>query len=322
VAIVACLFTLGVEAAFVVVLLGILEITFSFENAVINARVLSRLSPAWQTAFLSVGIIIAVFGMRLVFPILLVTATSNVGFGQVIHMVLNEPAAYSQHLQAAAPLIAAFGGSFLLMVAFRYFLHENQAPFWLPRIEVWLRRLTGSLAMTGLIVAAISIVVLGLLASGDITREAIAVVLGVAIYTGLHMISTALDKFGAEPSVGAQTGSAALVTFLYLEVLDASFSLDGVIGAFAITSSVLLIAIGLGIGAIWVRSLTIGLVRHQTLARYAHLEQGAHYAIAALALVLLLSVKVHVPEVVTGLMGVVIVGLSLLQSRTRSRAAS
>ena len=85
----------------------------------------------------------------------------------------------------------------------------------------------------------------------------------------------------------ALAGKAAFFMFLYLEVLDASFSFDGVIGAFAITNDIVLMALGLGIGAMYVRSLTVYLVRQGTLDDYVYLEHGAHYAIGALAVILL-----------------------------------
>ena len=89
--------------------------------------------------------------------------------------------------------------------------------------------------------------------------------------------------------------------FLYLEVLDASFSFDGVIGAFAITNDIVLMALGLGIGAMYVRSLTVYLVRQGTLDDYVYLEHGAHYAIGALAVILLVTIQYEINEVITGL---------------------
>ncbi len=91
--------------------------------------------------------------------------------------------------------------------------------------------------------------------------------------------------------------------FLYLEVLDASFSFDGVIGAFAITNDIVLMALGLGIGAMYVRSLTVYLVRQGTLDDYVYLEHGAHYAIGALAVILMVTIQYQINEVITGLVG-------------------
>jgi hypothetical protein len=114
-------------------------------------------------------------------------------------------------------------------------------------------------------------------------------------------------------------GRAAFFLFLYLEVLDASFSFDGVIGAFAITSDPILIAIGLGIGAMFIRSLTVFLVRKGTLAEYEYLEHGALWAIGALAIILLLTIEYEVPDVVTGLIGVAFIGAAFASSLIRNR---
>jgi hypothetical protein len=121
------------------------------------------------------------------------------------------------------------------------------------------------------------------------------------------------------PSAGvgaavAATGKAAFSLFLYLELLDASFSFDGVIGAFAITSDPIIIALGLGVGAFYVRSITIYLVHQGTLSEYVFLEHGAHWAIGALALLLFVSVGPEIPEVVTGLIGVAFILAALWSS--------
>jgi uncharacterized protein len=129
----------------------------------------------------------------------------------------------------------------------------------------------------------------------------------------------------ATPSSGPSelakaTGKAGFFLFLYLEVLDAAFSFDGVIGAFAITTDPILIALGLGlIGAMFVRSLTVFLVRKGTLADYVYLEHGAHWAIGALAVILLVGIGYHVDEIVTGLIGVAFIGAAFLSSIMRNR---
>ncbi|MGH8498890.1 MAG: DUF475 domain-containing protein, partial [Methylococcales bacterium] len=107
---------------------------------------------------------------------------------------------------------------------------------------------------------------------------------------------------------------AGFMSFLYLEVLDASFSFDGVIGAFAVTQDVIIIMLGLAIGAMFVRSLTVFLVRQGTLDEYVFLEHGAHYAIGALAGIMLISISYHISEVITGLTGAIFIGLSVYSS--------
>jgi uncharacterized protein len=101
-------------------------------------------------------------------------------------------------------------------------------------------------------------------------------------------------------------------------VLDASFSFDGVVGAFAITLDPIVIAIGLGVGAMYVRSLTVFLVNRGTLDSYVYLEHGAHWAIGALAVILVLTIEFHIPEWFTGLIGVAFIALSVWSSVRRN----
>jgi len=127
-------------------------------------------------------------------------------------------------------------------------------------------------------------------------------------------------RSGGPSRLVVATGKAGFFLFLYLEVLDASFSFDGVIGAFAITSDPIIIALGLGlIGAMFVRSLTIYLVRKGTLSEYVYLEHGAHWAIGALAVILIVSIGYHISEFITGLLGVAFIGAALLTSIRRNR---
>ena len=90
-------------------------------------------------------------------------------------------------------------------------------------------------------------------------------------------------------------------------MLDATFSFDGVIGAFAVSKDIIVIAVGLGLGALYIRTLTVYLVRQGTLAKYRYLEHGAHYAIGVLAVLLFISAEVHVPEVITGTIGALLI---------------
>jgi hypothetical protein len=139
----------------------------------------------------------------------------------------------------------------------------------------------------------------------------------------------AVDGIGAVMEAGteerhADLHRAGLATFVYLNILDASFSFDGVIGAFALTNNLFVIAIGLGVGAMFVRSLTVMLVEKGTLASYRYLEHGAFYAIGALALIMMLGTLLEVPEAVTGLIGAGFIGVALWSSvrynRTRTAA--
>jgi uncharacterized protein len=135
---------------------------------------------------------------------------------------------------------------------------------------------------------------------------------GILIYVAVDALSTMLEH--DDKAVGDMVKKGGIGGFLYLEVLDASFSFDGVIGAFAITSDVVIIMLGLAIGAMFVRSMTVFLVEKGTLDKFVYLEHGAHYAIGILALIMLASMKFHIPEVFTGLVGVAFIFASLWSS--------
>ena len=304
----------GVAAGFVTLILAVIELSFSFDNAVINAKVLSRLSPLWRTLFLSLGILIAIFGVRALLPILIVSVTASLPFGAVADLALHQPHLYAHELELARPAITAFGGAFLLMLALHFFLADRDEK-WLKRIETPLARFEYwwfPLLITLTVVFGLSVVPFNQHQFVSLT----AGLAGVASYSVINWGITLLNHvFGKGNKSHHQVGWAAFATFIYLEVLDASLSFDGVIGAFAITSNVLLIGVGLGIGAIWVRSLTVYMVRRHTLEQYRFLEHGAHYAIFVLAVTMLLAVIIEVPDFVTGVLCLGLIGAALVTSR-------
>ncbi|MFE9423520.1 DUF475 domain-containing protein [Kitasatospora sp. NPDC006697] len=319
----------------VVLILAILEISLSFDNAVVNATVLKRMNPFWQKIFLTVGVLIAVFGMRLLFPLLVVMLTAHIGPGTVIDLALNSTHTYNgltygQHLEAANPAIAAFGGIFLLMI-FLDFILEEKDYHWLRWIERPLEKL-GKLEALSSVIALVSLVLAAHFFAGDRAETVLlAGVLGLVTYLAVNGLSGLFENsMEAEEEAEEEAeregkpliqvaGKAAFFLFLYLEVLDASFSFDGVVGAFAISNDIFQITLGLGIGAMYIRSLTVFLVRKGTLDDYVYLEHGAHYAIGALAGILLVSIEYKIPEIVTGLIGVAFIGASLGSSMLRNR---
>jgi hypothetical protein len=325
-------------------ILAVLEVSLSFDNAVVNATVLVRMSPFWQKIFLTVGVAIAVFGMRLVFPLLIVGITAKLNPVEAVRLALEKgdpdtPGTYGYLLHQAHPAIAAFGGMFLLML-FLDFIFEEREITWLTWIERPLAKI-GKLDQLSVIIAlgvlAISAYTLGNHAETTnhqrISTVLISGILGIGTYLLVNSLGSYFEESGAEGDdeddlqhqlernkAKHVVGKAAFFLFLYLEVLDASFSFDGVVGAFAITSDPIIIAIGLGIGALFIRSLTVFLVRRGTLQEYVYLEHGALWAIGALAIILLITIEYEVPEVVTGLVGVAFIGAALISSIARNRA--
>ncbi|MEE1939765.1 DUF475 domain-containing protein [Streptomyces sp. TRM 70361] len=337
----------GWEAFALVAILSILEISLSFDNAVVNAGVLKKMNAFWQKIFLTIGILIAVFGMRLVFPIVIVSVSAQLGPIEAVDLALNDQERYEQLVTDAHPSIAAFGGMFLLMIFLNFIFDQDRDIHWLKPIERPLARfgqVEGLAVVIALIVLLVSGSVLGtnaVLYEGHADESAAVYLAGIAglltylIVNGLsshfenkieeeeeqeHEAEEAAKRAGREPSPVLLAGKAAFFMFLYLEVLDASFSFDGVIGAFAITNDPVIIALGLGIGAMYVRSMTVYLVRQGTLDEYRYLEHGAHYAIGALGVLLLITIRWHVNEVVTGLIGVALIGAAFLTSIRHNRA--
>lgn len=304
-------------------ILAVMEISLSFDNAVVNASVLKGWDDFWKKIFLTVGILIAVFGMRLVFPIVIVAVTADIGMMQVVNLALYQPAEYSARLMAHHAEISAFGGIFLLLV-FLNFIFDDKEVHWFKWLEGRLVKL-GKVDAISVFVALIALIVASSWAQAD---QSIAVltagIWGILVYLSVQVISGLLEGDLEEGLYGVSNGSGEAATsaimkggiigFLYLEVLDASFSFDGVIGAFAITNDVVVIMLGLAIGAMFVRSMTIFLVNKGTLDEFIYLEHGAHYAIGALAIIMLLSVKFHVPEIITGLIGIAFIGWSFIAS--------
>ncbi len=304
---------LGVSSLWLFCILVILEVTFSFDNAVINSKVLARLSPLWQQLFLTIGILFAVFIVRFILPVVIVMISSGKGFVAVVDMALHDAVAYSHTLHEAAPMINAFGGTFLLMIGVNYFLDRQKDVHWLGRIERWLSKFGQYESFKILVMLSIAMAMYATVDQKYGVVVLVASIIGILLHISLDLSGR---YFAARQSSAAHlVGMAAFASFMYLNVLDASFSLDGVIGAFAITNDVILIMAGLGVGALWVRSLTIYLVRNKTLDHYRYLEHGAHWAILALGLVMLGKLyHIEPPEWFTGSIGLLFVATAVITS--------
>ncbi|WP_327291305.1 DUF475 domain-containing protein [Streptomyces sp. NBC_01198] len=346
----------------IVAILSVLEISLSFDNAVINAGILRKLNAFWQKMFLTVGVLIAVFGMRLIFPIIIVAITAKLSPWEAVNVAINDHDRYESLVTGAHPAIAAFGGMFLLMI-FLDFIFEEREITWLGWLEKPLARL-GKLDMLSVAIALIALVIVATTVAtgvpvhgghGTIDKAETVLLAGVGGLITYLVVGGVSGFFedrleededdddddddagddrgeagqaaGSAPAKSGPTagqvaglaGKAAFFMFLYLEVIDASFSFDGVVGAFAISNDIFEIALGLGIGAMYIRSLTVYLVRKGTLDDYVYLEHGAHYAIGALSIILLITIKYDVSEVVTGLVGVLLIAASYWSSVVRNR---
>ena len=308
-----------------VMILTALEVTFSFDNAIVNSKLIQRLSPGWQRAFMTVGILVAVFVVRFALPIFIVQLTAGLGFGAVVDLAVHQPLLYQQHLTAAGPTIDAFGGVFLLMIGVSYFLDDEKDVHWIGWLESRLAPLGRFDNVPIFVMLCVAVIAFFTVDPAERGAVLAAAAIGVALHVGLDLFGAVFDSDDEdEPARGKLTtlvGAAAAVMFVRLEVLDASFSFDGVIGAFAITTSVLVIMAGLGAGAMWVRSMTVHLVRTGTLAKYEFLEHGAHWAILFLGGVMIAKLYgIDLPEWATGSLGIVFIGAALATSIAARRA--
>ncbi len=308
----AILFIGGVPGLLLAIALVVLEVTLSFDNAVVNAKVLQEMDAVWQKRFLTWGILVSVFGTRLVLPIIIVAIVAFASPWTVIQLAIFSPEAYSAMLISADTAIKAFGGAFLLMVSLKYFFNTHKTVHWITSVEK-------RLAKWGRVQAVeIALALIALVAVSYISHESAEVILR----SGLVGIILFIFTEGIAHGLGVESKDmvrAGGVMFIYLNVLDTAFSLDGVVGAFAITTSLPIIVVGLGVGAYFVRSLTVYFVRAKTLTTLMYLEHGAHWAVFALAGTMLVGLIIHIPEAVTAFIGLLFVGLAYMSSRKAIR---
>ncbi|MEW5821015.1 MAG: DUF475 domain-containing protein [Cyanobacteriota bacterium] len=305
------------KCLFITILLSILEISLSFDNAVVNAVKLQTMTHKWQQRFLTWGILIAVFGVRFVFPILIVAIFSGLSVITVTDLVFNDPDKYTYYLHQSHAAISAFGGMFLFMVFLNFMIDKEKDMHWINIVEIQLSKLA-RLKYLPTLIALVSIIILHyILPETEKDSVTIAGISGLILYILINALSNWLEKVdNSDESVNLEevVKQGGLISFLYLELLDASFSLDGVVGAFAISNDIVIIAIGLCIGAMFVRSLTIYFVEKKTLLKYVYLKHGAHWAIGALAIIMLYQTIAEVSEIITGLIGVAFIGMSFFSS--------
>jgi len=312
--VVAFLFLGGFSALYVVILLFLLEVTLSFDNAVVNAKVLETMEPKWQQRFITYGIPVAVFGMRFLFPIVMVSMASHIitddggiGVWNTFELAMYAPESYQEIFDKVHHIIYAFGGAFLLMVFLDFLFDSTREVKWIDFIEdsSFIKKIATAEHTETIIALAIG---LTLVNSVD---EKIGIAVSLAYFTGiiLHLVLITFDEL--LNSNGVRSG---IIGLLYLEVLDASFSFDGVIGAFALSSNIFIIMIGLGIGSMFVRSLTLYMVEKKTLDAYKYLEHGAHYAIFALALIMFCKMFIELNEIFVGTIGILFVGMAVVHS--------
>jgi len=299
---------MGIRGVIEGTLLSVLEISLSFDNAVMNAVVLSTMTPKWRKRFLTWGMLIAVFGMRFLFPILIVSIISGFSLGETLKLAVEHSDVYGKSLEHAEPLILSFGGSFLLMVFISWLFDTAKELYWIRFFEEKAVKVA-KLGEFKIIVALFMIFIVGLFKKSD--SIILAMILGVLLFEAVNFIKNAVEFFEDRDIFSGDIGWAS---FLYLELLDASCSLDGTVGAFAITQNLIIITVGLSVGAFILRSLTVYFVDSGKLKTLPYLEHGAHWGIGGLGVLMLLKLFISIPEVVISSLAFVFIMASFYSS--------
>jgi hypothetical protein len=304
----AIVFYFGSLAALIAVLiLIVLEVTLSFDNAVVNAKVLEKMDEKWQKRFINWGIWVAVFGTRVLLPVIIVAVVSGLGLLEVMNLAIYDPHTYGLKLDDAHYSIGAFGGVFLLLVALKYFIDDNKQIHWIKVLEKRLKKFS-SVESVEVVLALVLLLFIARAVPAHAVEILVAGIIGCMTFVLVEGITSNMDHDATS------VASSGFGLFMYLNFLDAAFSLDGVIGAFAISSNLLVIMVGLGVGAYFVRSFTVMLVERKTLSQLVYLEHGAHWAVGALGVCMLIGLIVHIPEVIIGVVGLFFVVAAYMSS--------
>lgn len=299
------------QSVIIVGALSILEISLSFDNAIVNATVIQRMNPVWKKRFLFWGMLIAVFGMRFLLPLVIAAFAGDLNLIAAFDLALHNSTSFSELMRDAHLPVNWFGGTFLLLVVLHFFLDVKKTVHFIPGLEFFLHRIARIPLAKYIISSAVLFFVFLNLPDLDKAHFVKFAGYGLLTYIAIHAVS---EFLGSENARWVKGLSAGLGLFIYLEVLDASLSFDGVIGAFAITRQLHEMIIGLSVGAFFVRGLTVFLVDHKKLKQFKFLEHGAFYSLLALAFFMLFDSFFHFPEVVVGSSGALIILASFFWS--------
>lgn len=304
----------ALKILWIVSVLAVLEISLSFDNAVVNASVLQGMDELWRKRFLTWGMVFAVYGMFVFFPLAIVAIAAGIGPIEAFRLSLSDPVQYETIMHHAHPGIAGFGGAFLLLVGLKFFFDSDKDVHWIKVVEEQLARFSAVPMLETVLVLLTLWGVSTYMPAESRWTYLIAGILGIVTFLLVEALGKLLENRENKLRAAGAVVRSGLGSFLYLNVLDATFSFDGVIGAFALSNNMIVIALGLSIGAMFVRSLTLLMVNQGTLSEYRYLEHGAFWAIIALGVIMLVSARWEVPDTLTGLAGAVLIIASLVWS--------
>ncbi len=288
--------------------LVLFEIVSSIDNAIINAQVLTTMGQKAKKWFLLWGLIISVFLVRGILPFVIVWLVNPAlgPWGALTATFSNDPRVH-QAIENSSPILFMGGGVFLLFLFFNWLFLEPKhygllGERFIHRHGVWFYA-TVSILLSAIVWYSLKFNPL----------MAFGAVVGSTAYFITHGFKQNAEK-AEEELLSGKSALSDLSKILYLEVIDATFSIDGVLGAFAFTLSVPLILLGNGIGALIVRQLTISNI--DRIKKYIYLENGAMYSVLCLGTIMILDAfKFHIPEWFSPVVTAIIVGFFFLKSR-------
>ena len=307
---------MDIPSAILIVLgLALFESITSIDNAIINAEVLQGMQPRARRWFLTWGIIIAVFVVRGVLPWLIVwVMTPGLGPWDAFTASMTGDPAALEAIQASAPVLLMGGGVFFVFL-FCHWIFLEPKKIGLPVERVFARQGAWFYA-----VVSVALTVIVWFALDDSPMLAFGAVVGSSAF----FITHGFKRYAEEQEARILSGEAHMSDIgkiLYLEVIDLTFSIDGVVGAFAFTLAVPLILLGNGIGAVVVRQLTVYGVNR--IKKYVYLKNGAMYSVFVLGCVMIAhGFGIHIPEWLAPLLTFVIVGYFFFKSRWQARRAA
>jgi len=281
------------------------EIICSIDNAIINAEVLGSMQPKYRRWFLLWGILVAVFLVRGLLPLLLVWfSTPELTPWEAFTAMFSDNPDIKEAIETSSPILLIGGGTFLIFLFFHWlFLEEKH--FGLPGERYFFSKGVWFYAVVSILLMAI--------VWFAIEKNAMMAFGAVVGSTAFFIVHGFRQNAELQEQKLINGDMSDISKILYLEVIDATFSIDGVLGAFAFTMSVPLILIGNALGAIAVRQITVGNI--DRIKKYRFLKNGAMYSILCLGIIMLIdSFGFHIPEFVSPVITFTVVGLFYMKS--------
>lgn len=298
----------------IIIGLSLFEIITSIDNAVINAEVVKTMQPKARRWFVTWGLFFSVFLVRGLLPLgILLLMIPGLDLSNILSIGFSDNEVIEKSVEATAPLVLIGGGVFMVLLFF-YWLFLEEKHFGLPKFEKFFIK-------QGLWFYTVTSIIIATLVWFAIKVNPI-MAFSAAAGSVVFFITNGFKHYAEQKEKSLQNSAKSDINkIIYLEIIDASFSIDGVIGAFAFTFSIPLILLGNGIGSVLVRQITMANV--EKVSQYIYLKNGAMYSILVLGIFMILeSFKIHIPVWAAPLATVVIILFFFLKSRKHIRLSA